>query len=56
MSRIIVTFNEVIELNHRLEEKGLSFKLHLRDACGSQSFTMEPLSECSCEGKYEDMM
>ena len=51
MSKIIVTFQEVIELNHRLLEKGLSFQLHLRDACGSQSFVMEPLDACSCEGR-----
>lgn len=56
MRKFIVTFNDVIELNHQLEEKGLSFKLHLRDACGSQSFTMEPLSTCSCEGRYDEMM
>lgn len=55
MAKVIVTYNEVIELNHVLEEKGLLFKLHLHDACGSQSFTIEPLSDCSCEGRYEDM-
>lgn len=56
MSKKIVTFQEVIELNQLLEEKGLNFKLHLKDACGCQSFWMEPLSNCSCEGRYDDMM
>lgn len=56
MRKYIVTYNEVIELNHLLEGQGLNFKLHLRDACGSQSFLMEPFSNCSCEGRYEDMM
>ena len=29
-----ITFNEIIEVNGLLEEKGLNFKVHLRDACG----------------------
>lgn len=55
MAKIIVTYNEVIELNHILNEKGLSFKLHLHDGCGSQSFTMEPLGNSACEGRCEEM-
>ena len=30
-----ITFNEIIEVNGLLEEKGLNFKVHLRDACGN---------------------
>ena len=33
-----ITFNEIIEVNGLLEEKGLNFKVHLRDACGKQYF------------------
>ena len=55
MSKIIVTYNEVININHLLQEQGLQFKLHLHDACGSQSFTVEPLANCSCEGRYGEM-
>lgn len=51
----IISFNEIIELNHRLDEKGLAFKVHLRDACGRQSMWIEPLGNCACEGKYEDL-
>lgn len=29
-----VSFNDVIELNGILKEKGLNFKIHLRDTCG----------------------
>ena len=36
-----VSFNDVIELNGILKEKGLNFKIHLRDTCGRQSFWME---------------
>lgn len=42
MGNTILTFNEIIDLNHILEEKGISFKVHLHDRCGSQSFTVEP--------------
>lgn len=55
MAKAILTFNEVIEINHILEDKGLRFKIHLRDACGSQSLHVEPLGNCACEGHYEDM-
>jgi hypothetical protein len=55
MARMIATYNEVIEINHLLEEDNLRFKLHLHDACGSQSFTVEVLSSCACEGKYDEM-
>lgn len=55
MGKTIVTYNDIIEINHLLEDKGLRFKLHLHDACGSQTFTIEPLGNCACEGHYEDM-
>jgi hypothetical protein len=55
MGKIIVIYNDIIEINHVLEERGLYFKLHMRDACGSQSFWVEPLSDYSCEGRYEEM-
>lgn len=51
----IIAFNEIIDLNHRLEEKGLHFKIHLQDACGRQTMWIEPLGDCACEGKYEDL-
>ena len=50
-----ITFNEMIEVNGLLEEKGLNFKVHLRDACGKQSCWIEPLGKCACEGRYEEM-
>lgn len=55
MGKVIVIYNDIIEINHKLEEQGLSFKLHMRDACGNQSFWVEPLSNCACEGRYEEM-
>ncbi|MDF2473971.1 MAG: hypothetical protein K0R21_1753 [Anaerocolumna sp.] len=55
MGKIIIGFNEVIELNHILQGKDLKFKIHFHDACGGQSFSVEPLGNCACEGHYEEM-
>ena len=46
-----VSFNDVIELNGILKDKGLNF----RDTCGRQSFWIEPLGNCACEGRYDEM-
>ncbi len=53
MAKTIVTIHEVIELNHMFEEKGLSFKIHLHDACGAQSFSVEGLTEDASKEEYE---
>jgi len=45
MGKYVVTYNEISDMNHSLEDKGLNFKVHLHDACGSQSFTIDALSE-----------
>lgn len=56
MAKMILSFQDVIELNHCLEESGLNFKVHLHDACGNQSFSVEPLGDSACEGCNEEMM
>ena len=50
-----VSFNDVIELNGILKDKGLNFRIHLRDTCGRQPFWIEPLGNCACEGRYDEM-
>ena len=50
-----VTFNDLIELNGILKDKGLNFRIHLRDTCGRKSFWIEPLGNCACEGRYDEM-
>lgn len=55
MGKTIITFSEIIDLNHMLEEKNLKFKVHLHDACGSQSFTVEPLGNSASDGLYDEM-
>jgi hypothetical protein len=53
MAKTVVSINEVVELNRRLQGKNLPFKVHLHDACGNQSFTMEALKECNGEESAE---
>lgn len=48
----IVSFNQVIEVNKLLDKKELPFKLHIRDACGGQSFYIEQLPMDEKEGVY----
>lgn len=48
-------FQRNIEVNGILEQKHLNFKLHLRDACGAQALWIEPLGNCACEGRYDEM-
>lgn len=54
MSKIIITYNQISEINHLLEEKSLNFKVHLHDLCGSQSFTIDAV-ENSNEEQQEAM-
>jgi hypothetical protein len=55
MGKIIVSLNVVVELNHLLEDKGMKYRVHLSDACGNQSFSVEPKDNCVCDGQYEEM-
>jgi len=51
----IVSFNQIIELNHLLQKKDLQFKVHIRDACGAQSFYIEPLEDSNRVETDEDL-
>ena len=51
----IVSFNQVIELNHLLEKKDLQFKVHIRDACGGQSFYIEQIGNSGSVEIKEDI-
>lgn len=39
----IVSIAEILECNQIIKEKGLAFRIHLRDACGKQSCFIESL-------------
>ena len=51
----IVSFNQIIDLNHLLQKKELQFKVHIRDACGAQSFCIEQLGNNSIVGINEEI-
>lgn len=53
MKNIVISIKEVIELNQQLEEKGIYYKIHLHDACGAQSFSIESISEDILSEDYE---
>lgn len=55
MKNIIITYNDIYEINQKLVEKKLEFKLHLHDMCGSQRFTIEPLSDNLNNNSYNEM-
>lgn len=50
-----ISFNEIIDCNAMLQEKGLHFKVHLQDTCGKQRCWIEQMGNCACEGKTEEM-
>jgi hypothetical protein len=57
---IVLTFSDIITLNKLLLEKRLNYKIHLNDACGSQSFRIEKLdggeeNENDKESFYEEL-
>jgi hypothetical protein len=55
MGKTILTYNDLYEINQKLEENELEFKLHLHDVCGSQSFTLELLRDDINENNYDKM-
>ena len=48
-----VSFNDVIELNGILKDKGLNFRIHLRDTCGRQYFWFGPRGNSACDEMYQ---
>lgn len=51
----IISFQDIIDCNQMLREKELALQLHIRDACGKQSFWIEPVGNDGSEIKYEDL-
>lgn len=41
----VIGINDVIDVNRLLADKGMPYKIHLRDACGKQSCWIEEASE-----------
>ena len=49
----IVSISELLECNQLLKDSGLEFKIHLKDACGKQSCSIESLSEGNGPEQYQ---
>lgn len=49
----IVSIAEILECNQIIKEKGLAFRIHLRDACGRQSCFIESLASDNGEEEHK---
>lgn len=49
----IVSIGEILECNQLLKDNGLEFKIHLRDACGKQSCSIESLNDSNGNEQYQ---
>ncbi len=51
----IVSITEILQCNEFIKNKGLDFKIHLRDACGKQSCWIETFQEPTSSGQWEEL-
>ncbi len=51
----IVSITEILQCNEYIKNKGLEFKIHLRDACGKQSCWIEPFQETPSSVQWEEL-
>ena len=51
----IITFNEIIEVNGILEQKTSEFQTPPSRCLRSTGLWIEPLGNCACEGRYDEM-
>lgn len=51
----VISVKEIVECNQFLEDRGMHFRIHLRDACGKQSCWIEPLPDTDFEEQYQDL-
>lgn len=41
----VITIGEVVDANKRLQSQGIAAKVHLHDACGRQTLSLEALDD-----------
>lgn len=51
----IVSITEILECNKLLKDRGLKFRIHLRDACGKQSCRIESCDDKNNAEQYEKL-
>ncbi|MBK5244496.1 MAG: hypothetical protein JJE18_05655 [Eubacteriaceae bacterium] len=52
---MILTWNDIIDLNKKVKENNFDYKVHLSDACGGQSMWIEALSGKSKPEEIESL-
>ncbi len=51
----IISITTLLNLNQELNELSLPFKIHLRDACGKQSFWIEAMEDSIHNSQYDSL-
>ncbi|MDO9490665.1 hypothetical protein [Acetobacterium sp.] len=52
---MIITWNNISEVNRRIEERDLAYKVHLSDACGGQSMWIEAMDKANHFDNLDDL-
>lgn len=52
---MIITWNNISEVNRRIQERDLAYKVHLSDACGGQSMWIESMDKANHFDNLDDL-
>ena len=52
---MIITWDNISEVNRRIKERDLAYKVHLSDACGGQSMWIESMDKANHFDKLDDL-
>ncbi|WP_026395046.1 RDAC family protein [Acetobacterium malicum] len=52
---MIITWDNISEVNRRIEERDLAYKVHLSDACGGQSMWIESMDKANHFENLDDL-
>jgi hypothetical protein len=52
---MIITWDNISEVNRRIKEQDLAYKVHLSDACGGQSMWIESMDKANHFDNLDDL-
>ncbi|MBU4439571.1 MAG: hypothetical protein L6276_02685 [Acetobacterium sp.] len=52
---MIITWDNISEVNRRIKERDLAYKVHLSDACGGQSMWIESMNKDNRFDNLDDL-
>jgi len=52
---MIITWDNISEMNRRIKEQDLAYKVHLSDACGGQSMWIESMDKANHFDNLDDL-